>query len=712
MKKIIIPIIILLSIFFSFKFIEKKGTIKLLPFEKKWITENKNKKITVYYTGERDSFFYEDRKTGEIRGVYADFFRKIYDDTGIDFELKPLERAAYKEIMNKNSETAIFLKAARTGKREEKYKYLQMFNSYSLKLVIPEKIKDIEKWEDKRIAAIEGTSEEKSFTKFYPNIKLSSYVANNIHEVYKEAKEDGIELFLVKSDYIKEPHEKFIDIPDIDREYYYMGIHKSSPELIGIVEKYMEKVQKESLQNMISKNKIDFYKQVFEGDPKVEKLRKQYSKLVVLLPADKLMMPFYQEKNGKYTGYIPQKYEDIGKIIGIPLEFVHLPDNPIDKIPFYNIKAISFFSTPGYIEQMPYYNTIRVVLGDIGSDYITDKRDLKDSKVGIKKSVGLDISDYPKGKEFSTYEEGLKKLIRGEFDYLIGEYRIISNLMSELHLREKFKIIGIFPERFKIVSEIHESEKDLIEIIEKITIDHLSESQIMKRTLDRGAVSSVNIQKYEILFFLIFFTFAVLGYFYRISLIAKREKEQQLDSLFKELDIANSHRYSHEIDSSEKIGEYCRTLAEKLNCKREFIEQIGRFAILYDIGKIGIAEKILRDGIDGMGGENEKLKKHVEIGYSLVKKIQLGQIAENMVRYHHERWDGKGYPLGLSGENIPLEARIISLCDCYQSMRIRDDLTHEEAIEEMSLDNETILDPKLVNKFLEIEEEFMKIYAK
>ena len=108
------------------------------------------------------------------------------------------------------------------------------------------------------------------------------------------------------------------------------------------------------------------------------------------------------------------------------------------------------------------------------------------------------------------------------------------------------------------------------------------------------------------------------------------------------------------------------------------------------------------------------MKEHVNIGYDLVKKLKLGKVAENIVRYHHEKWDGSGYPLGLKGENIPLEARIVAVVDVYDALRQkkfhRGALSHLEALTMIENEKGKSFDPELVDIFVANNKEFEKIY--
>ncbi len=137
--------------------------------------------------------------------------------------------------------------------------------------------------------------------------------------------------------------------------------------------------------------------------------------------------------------------------------------------------------------------------------------------------------------------------------------------------------------------------------------------------------------------------------------------------------------------------------------KRQKELEIG--ALLHDIGKIKVDEVILRKKGKLLEQEFLEIRKHPELGAKILREYVLGDMIEKMALYHHERWDGKGYPHRLKGEEIPLEARILSLADSLEAMTgirpYRSSLSWEEAYEEIRKGKGTQFDPILTTMFLE-----------
>jgi putative nucleotidyltransferase with HDIG domain len=157
---------------------------------------------------------------------------------------------------------------------------------------------------------------------------------------------------------------------------------------------------------------------------------------------------------------------------------------------------------------------------------------------------------------------------------------------------------------------------------------------------------------------------------------------------------------------SSRVRNYSKMIAEKIGFSVEMTKQIEYAALMHDIGKIGISENILkRDGALSQE-ETEVMKSHPIIGYNIIAPMSFLSELAPIVLYHHERYDGSGYPEKLSKDNIPLGARIISIADSYDAMTsdrpYRKALTKEESISELVRKSGTQFDPKIVEIFIEI----------
>jgi len=132
--------------------------------------------------------------------------------------------------------------------------------------------------------------------------------------------------------------------------------------------------------------------------------------------------------------------------------------------------------------------------------------------------------------------------------------------------------------------------------------------------------------------------------------------------------------------------------------------EIEYAAALHDIGKIGVTDSILRKAASLDEAEWREIRRHSELGYEILKGIDFLRGAAEIVWAHHERYDGKGYPRGLAGEEIPLGARVFGVVDAYDAMTsrrpYRQSVSREHAAIEIARNSGTQFDPHVVKAFL------------
>jgi putative two-component system response regulator len=146
-------------------------------------------------------------------------------------------------------------------------------------------------------------------------------------------------------------------------------------------------------------------------------------------------------------------------------------------------------------------------------------------------------------------------------------------------------------------------------------------------------------------------------------------------------------------------------VARSLELPEDLVEAIGYGAVLHDIGKIGVAEKILLKAGPLSEEEWVEMRRHPVIGATIIEPLQVGRLAAPIVRHHHERWDGKGYPDGLRSAAIPVGARIVAVADAFDAMThdrpYRQALSVEEAVEQLFRGRGHQFDGDVVTPFVE-----------
>lgn len=164
-----------------------------------------------------------------------------------------------------------------------------------------------------------------------------------------------------------------------------------------------------------------------------------------------------------------------------------------------------------------------------------------------------------------------------------------------------------------------------------------------------------------------------------------------------------------------RMSRFSQKLAEKFGLNHEQCEQILHASPMHDVGKIGIPDRVLLKPGKLNDEEWEIMKTHSAIGAQILSrgKHKLTKLAKTIALCHHEKWDGSGYPNGLSGSKIPLEARIVSIADCFDALTserpYKQAWSIEDAMKEMDRVNGISFDPDLMKAFHEILPDILKL---
>lgn len=173
------------------------------------------------------------------------------------------------------------------------------------------------------------------------------------------------------------------------------------------------------------------------------------------------------------------------------------------------------------------------------------------------------------------------------------------------------------------------------------------------------------------------------------------------------IDARDHYTYSH----SDNVTRYSELIARQMNVDDAYINDIRDACQLHDLGKIGVHDNILGKPSALTPEEFTEIKTHSQKGAQILEPLKFMDNVIDIVKHHHERWDGKGYPDALPGESIPLGARIMAVADSYDAMVSarpyrKVGLSIGEAIEEVKRNSGVQFDPKVVDAFLKIVNQF------
>lgn len=202
-----------------------------------------------------------------------------------------------------------------------------------------------------------------------------------------------------------------------------------------------------------------------------------------------------------------------------------------------------------------------------------------------------------------------------------------------------------------------------------------------------------------------------------LSLVRVDELDKLVHAAIKMLGEAGHYNDTCTGEHIWRMAAYSAALARAADWTPAQVSMIELAAATHDTGKIGIPHAILKAGHSLNADEWEIMKTHAQIGYDILSKADnpVFKMAADIARYHHEKWDGSGYPLGLAGEAIPEAARIVAIADVFDALTTKrpykEPWTLDDTLQTMRQNAGSHLDPHLFDRFLQIMPEILSIRA-
>lgn len=716
---------------------KKINMIKLTFDEEEWIKTRILEKDPIYiHVGELDEAFYFDMlESDKSYGILKDILEDLSNETGLEFQyvgegedrlIDYFSLPRHKVIrFNDTSQYMDNLNYNIVGVYTDPYK------CYTKDLSI-DKVYDLE---GKKVGFLK-TSTYEQFIKTYPELDINTVFLNTEYDVqYVQADVDAI----ISDQRLREyMYTRTMDLPNLTTKKGFI-INQEYQILAGIISKHIAFLNDSG---QLNKMIIDNRERYMRSAMKLTEDEKSWlsNNRVIKYAVRHNYPPFDNvSSDGVHSGINKDYLNKVSSILGINIVF----DNSV-KFSKSGIKQnlaegkIHFTISEPYLEEkekefnfVKLYSTNRItVIGNHSSRYVNKEIDLRNKTVALQKHSWL--IDYLKSKnlgikiiETDTLEAAFELVVKGNADYTLEKLIVINELLFEIE-STKYRLSGTLNVDDILCMAVAKEYPELASILDKVNIvidyNELVNFKSVINTTNRSGRYIVWIVVGGLA--LVFICLVLIALTKIVALSVKRQKEDlskrkrdyesTLTSIVDSLEEASMLNDSETGTHNKRVSYYCGFLARQYGLSDEMIIDIKEYASLHDIGKIGISAQILKKPGKLTKEEFEEIKKHVTIGYNLIGRLSIPDVAKNIVYYHHENYDGTGYASGMIGDNIPIEARIMAVADVYDALRTKRSYkkgySHQEAVEIILSEKGKKFDPVLVDIFEENNEVFEVIY--
>ncbi|GLI54572.1 metal-dependent phosphohydrolase [Propionigenium maris DSM 9537] len=689
MSKLIWPLFLFTSFLL---FGENGGDINLTQEEIKWIKVAKEKEVLIYLDTDLGILNYHTENGSN--GIYPDIIKTLEEVTRLNFKVVKQEKKDFHEAVDSGI-PHIVMGVEDYKRNRGKYYYLKDPINLSGVLITREDYPLTDYSTDlsgKTIVYVEGDQIVNEVIKRYGSrvILISKPSTQEAVEsllsgeadIYADDLQDGLKYMVENPD----PEIKInYSSPSLKTRYYIGGLNYYKP-LVDIIGRIVDTF--DFNRRTVYEEVLEYTRDKLHISREIEDYLKKNSTLRVFIPQNIDVYPlFYKDILGKQEGFIVNYFYEIERILGVNIVFQEA-DSPEGLQINPSIMAINGedINGEGFLTTDPYDEFQFLIFNREDEKYIPHLEDLRKYRIAVQKNSMADLFLNHMGFEenliaFHSQKEVIKAVATGEADALIGGIQNTHYLLKRYNIKN-IKLAGVINDKISMKFGVPREDETLYFVINSLSRDFSSGIEKRKKEFLERNIEITKDFKASIFITLV----SALG-FLGVFIHLKRFKRiySKLTNitlgLVGTLESANSYNDEDTGDHVKRIGEYSHLIADELKLPREFVREVGLYASLHDIGKIGIPDSILKKPGKLTREEFTEMKKHTEIGFNLIKDLEVSPIAMNIIRHHHEKWDGSGYGMGLSGEDIPLEARIVALADVYDALcqkRIyKDPFSHE-----------------------------------
>lgn len=630
--------------------------------------------------------------SGNPQGFSVEFLDLLEKETGLDFELELMPFSEALERIENGKADMINL----IFKTPEREKYIlfskPLFeiesNIYYRKNLNVANISDLNPY---IVGAVKGDANVEIAMNINPKLVFRFF--DSFSDLIEAVKNMEIDVFLMENFtasyyFLKNDLVNTFKKIDLSKQYVYLGISKNREDLLTTVDLALDSL----------KSYINDFLSLYYTERKVSEI-----------PRWILIIGFVALIAGTFIFYVVVAINNyLKKEVETKTKDVQLKNEELqsayEEITAMNqeLSATNEELESAYEEISNYQNQLDEILSftsRIASENMTEETYFKESSKFLLDNIhGLEFS------MFIGIEDGVLNALVYSKNHNFTKFRI-ENFSKE--------IIDCFDENSKLLeAEVFTSKYQAMNFKDYILKNELFPSKILTYPIRIGqkihSFLALGIQDEKLYLqnkVKIEKILKTLSIFFNLNEYSKEKAvfQKKLIIVFtKALEYYDTYTKGHSVN----VANYASKISEKLGFESERISKIYWAGLVHDVGKIFVPQSVLNKSEKLTDEEYELIKLHPLKGYELISEIEgLKDIAE-IVLYHHERYDGKGYPYGKKGDEIPIESRILCVADSFDAMTsdrpYKKSLTLEEAIEELRKNSGTQFDPEIVSVLIDI----------
>lgn len=593
-------------------------------------------------------------ENGNLVGISVEFWKLWEKRTGIKVKLIPVEWAKAHEMM-KNKEADVIDTVFKTEKRKEYLDFTKPLFKMTSSIYYNSELHKISSLDDITPYLV-GVKEKDALIDIAlsKNPNLTFRVYKSYSDIVKGAERGEIGVFLmddipanfylIKYDLLY----KFSKTEPFTFNYLYLATQRGNTPILDILNNGLSKIKDEELERLVKK-----YTVVKEYYPKWlgRAILYTFSAFFLIVFFLSLFNRILERRVSIATTKLKESQEELERAVGRIWKIFKLASD------LTNIKLREKFF-------------LRKVL-----DFVMETFPKINSAI-----LFILKGDELKPLEAYGFNEGWEEKVLKVKD---------PSILEKINLINK----GDFPSFFQNLQDSFENIEELIILPIKEYVIFLNIHRVNKENF-----TEIDLNLAE------WFKNIISGFYEFRNFVKKEETflNRMILTLLRALEYYDKYTEGH----SERVAKYAVKIAEKLNLPVETIRKLYWSALLHDIGKIYVSQRILNKPEQLTKEEYEFVKIHPVKSAELLENIEEFREIVHIVRHHHERWDGKGYPDGLANEEISLESRILAIADAFDAMTserlYKRALTLKEAIKEIERCSGSQFDPKLSEIMIDI----------